>query len=287
MKKQGTFKNVVLGLSTAVIGLSGQAAFAHTTFRNANTILENVVDYDFVQTSHGCFENAARTVRIPVKGVSAVFGTDADAIVETYLSSANTPTGTLTRGTPAKLSDFFTSRDHTGAVSALVSIGSVLTNMESHEVFPKNRRKVDPLGNTVGFESWGGKLDPFSTGAFPVRLGGISFNPASCATKLVIRVAIADVCKPGAFPPGEGKANVWINHVTTKFKNSNVDGIAPVDATGKAVPANFWPTISIKRNLTTNPLPANCNASNTFDVFNTPSDNQIDRDLPIQGWWGK
>lgn len=289
MKTMSVLKSVTLHVAATVIAIASQESSAHTTFRNGSAGVENVTDYDFVQTSHGCFANSdpAKTARTPVTATSVVFPTDADAIVETFPSSAATPTGTKNAGTPAHLSDFFSWTDHTGAVSALTNISSLITWIQSAEVFPKARRKVDSLGNTVGFEVYGGKLDPFSTGAYPVKIGGVKFSPTSCAAKVVIRVAIADVCKRNVFPPKAGSANVWINHTTAKFIHSDLDGIAPVDNTGAAVPANFWPAITIKRNLTSNPLPANCNAGNTVDVFVTPSDAQIDMDLPIKGYWGK
>ena len=317
-----TMKHISFTGTLIALAISSQLAEAHTTFRQpaspafiagdaAKTavfptgIYENKKDYDFVQTSHGCFADTsfAKLNRVPVVATSVVFPTDPNSIVETFPSSAKTPSGygnpfatdgsQNIKGTQSSLDAHFKWTDHTGAVASLASISNILTPMPNTAVFPKWVRKTDTLGNPVGFATYGGKLDPFSTGAYPIALGGISFAPTSCAQKLVIRVAIADVCKRNAFPPGksDGEANVWINHTTAKFPNSNLDGIAPLaqpDATSPAVPtaAKFWPTVTITRDTKTNPLPANCNG-NGLDVFVTPTDAQIDRDLPIPGFWGK
>ncbi len=315
-------KNISLSGVALVIVIGSPSSEAHTTFRQppspafiatdaAKTpvfptgVYENKKDYDFVQTSHGCFTDSSfqKLNRVPVVGTSVVFPTDPDSIVETFPSSAKTPSGygnpfatdgsQNIKGTQSSLDANFKWTDHTGAVASLASISNLLTTMPSTAVFPKWVRKTDPLGNPVGFATYGGKLDPFSTGAYPFALGGVSFAPTSCAQKLVIRVAIADICKRNAFPPGahEGEANVWINHPTAKFSHPNIDGIAPLaqpDATSPAVPtaAKFWPTITITRDTKSNPLPASCNG-NGLDVFVTPTDAQIDRDLPIPGFWGK
>ena len=168
----------------------------------------------------------------------------------------------------------------------LSGVADILTTMPDKSVFSNWRKKYigDSNGNNgavpVGFEVYGGPAqDGYSTLAYPVKFGGIKFKTASCAKSLTIRIAVADFCS-NKWPVADGSANVWINHTTPKFANSDVDGIAPA-----GTPANFWPAISVFRNLTTNPLPASCGKGQ--DWFVTPSDAQIDRDLPIKGVWGK
>lgn len=302
-----------LGLLAPVSDVS-----AHTTFRQPPSpafksgstvvtptgIVENNKDYDWVQNSHGCFldNSFEKLKRAGVMGTSVVFPTDPDSSVVTFPSSANTPSGfgnpfatdgsQNLKGTADSLSNYFTWKDHTGKPAPLTSISQILTVMPYVGVFPKWVKKYDASGQVAGFATYGSRQDPSSTLAYPVSLGAISFKPTSCAQKLVIRVAIADICKNKTFPPTAPTALVWINHTTAKFRNSDVDGIAPVSyASASATqpttnPANFWPTVTIKRDLVGNPLPASCNGQG-LDVFDTPTDTQIDRDLPIKGWWGR
>jgi len=80
----------------------------------------------------------------------------------------------------------------------------------------------------------------------------------------------ADICKVTSTPQ-LGDANIWMNHTTAKFPN-------PVHGVGENELR-----IDFKRDLKTNPLPKRCGAGYTVDL--NASDEDIDANLPIPGYW--
>lgn len=64
--------------------------------------------------------------------------------------------------------------------------------------------------------------------------------------------------------------------MTTKFNDPNVMPYNQADMdSGKF----YWPTMTIARNLVTNPLPAGCGAG--YNLAIEPADADIDANLPI------
>ncbi|MFO1250653.1 MAG: hypothetical protein U1E77_05795 [Inhella sp.] len=158
----------------------------------------------------------------------------------------------------------------TGTVSgnpAVVSISSfagIAQLIQNKDIFSKQKEKVNASGQVIGFESTEGSLSPDLHGLVPFRTAGITFPADSCATKLVVRVAIADICQ------ANGAKNLWIPSVTPKYADPAVDGIGS--------PAS----LTFNRDLTKNPLQASCGAGYTFTV--TPSTEDIDANLKLDGY---
>jgi hypothetical protein len=122
-------------------------------------------------------------------------------------------------------------------------------------------------GNVRGFHYSDGELQLDLVGVIPFKLSGVTFKQESCATKLEVRIGIVDWCHHRA---GERRANEWIGRTTPVFNDKN------------KVTVGFWPTLTINRNLTTNPLPENCGEG--YGVAVEPSDEDIDQYLPIPGF---
>ena len=55
----------------------------------------------------------------------------------------------------------------------------------------------------------------------------------------------------------------------------NDPAVMPVDT--------YWPTLVVNRNLTANPLAESC--GDGFDIAVQPSEADIDRFLPVKGYW--
>jgi hypothetical protein len=103
------------------------------------------------------------------------------------------------------------------------------------------------------------------------------FSPASCARKLVVRPAGADICKI------ENKAvlndahaqNFWFGGPTEKF------------ADGHGVHENFWMGYTLLvRDIIKNPYPSSCKDKvyGDYDLVVMPSVNEINEGLPFPGW---
>jgi hypothetical protein len=103
------------------------------------------------------------------------------------------------------------------------------------------------------------------------------FSPTSCARKLVVRPAGADICKieNKAIIKNAHHQNLWFGGPTEKF----VDG--------HGVHENFWMGYNLLvRNTTTNPYPASCNdrVNGDYDLVVMPTINEINAHLPFPGW---
>ena len=103
------------------------------------------------------------------------------------------------------------------------------------------------------------------------------FSPQSCARKLVVRPAGADICtiQNKAVLNQPHDQNFWFGGPTTKF----VDG--------HGVHENFWMGYNILvRNTTTNPYPSTCKdtTNGDYDLVVMPSITEIENGLPFPGW---
>ncbi len=104
------------------------------------------------------------------------------------------------------------------------------------------------------------------------------FSATSCARKLVVRVAGADIChlSPSRAAVNDGhSANFWMGGPTRKFTN------------GHGVHENFWLGYTLLvRDTTKNPYPASC-ANPTlgdYDLVVMPTYTEIDQGLPFPGF---
>jgi hypothetical protein len=137
--------------------------------------------------------------------------------------------------------------------------------------------KLDALGNAIGFVAHDGSLDTGLLGRVPFQFAAPKFVASSCAKRLLVQVAIADVCALGSSAPVvAGNVNLWIpdngSQYSTAGKAQGIDGVG--------APA----TLIINRDVTANPLPSACGAG--VDVTVAPSAADVDANLAIPGVWG-
>jgi hypothetical protein len=222
------------------------SALAHTTIKSPAT--EGVRDDNALKIGHGCEGDHG------VIAQSVVFPTDAPGI------STSDPSVVVT-----DLSEVITQG----------SLANLAQSIQDRSIFLHQSETLDANGNVVGFQARWGKLEPDLLGRVPFQFSPPNFVAESCAKRLLIKVAIADICsirRPLLHPE---KVNLWIpdngSAIATAALAAGVEGI------GAAA------TLTVSRNLTTNPLPAACGAG--VDVTVIPSAAQVDRDLPIGRYW--
>ena len=220
----------------AALLATGVATQAHTTIQNQAA--EGQTTYNNIVIGHGC--TAADGSKLPVIAQSVLFPT---------VRPVYSVTGTMA-GNPAVVS-----------VNSLANMAQLI---QSKDIFSRQKEKLNAAGQVIGFEGSEGTLDPTLHGLLPFRTAGITFLADSCAVKLVVRVAIADICQKN------GAKNLWIPALTAKYADPAVDGIGS--------PAS----LSFNRDLAKNPLPASCGAGYTFTV--SPSAEDIDANLKLDGY---
>lgn len=223
-------------LAIACAGLAAQAAVAHTTVQVSAT--EATTTYNNLVIGHGCTVNG---VAMPVIAQSVVFPS-----VNPIVTIGGTVTSAITEN-PLSITTF----------------ANIAQLIQNRNIFTKQAEKKNASGQVIGFEGTDGSLDPNLHGLVPFRTAGVSFKASSCATQLLVKVAIADICVKN------GAANLWIPSVTPKYANPSVDGIG--------APA----TLTINRDLVKNPLPSSCGAGYTITL--TPSPEDVDANLPLAG----
>jgi hypothetical protein len=103
------------------------------------------------------------------------------------------------------------------------------------------------------------------------------FSPTSCARKLVVRPAGADICKLDnkKVIDNPHHQNLWFGGPTDKF------------ADGHGVHENFWMGYTLLvRDTKTNPYPETCTdrVNGDYDLVVMPSIKEIDGNLAFPGW---
>lgn len=215
---------------------AGLQVQAHTTVQNA--VGEGVTAYNNLVIGHGC--TLADGTRLPVIAQSVLFPT-----VNPRFTVAGPRYGS------AKM-------------VSITSFANVAQLIQNRDIFSSQREKTDARGNVIGFEGTDGSLSPDLHGLVPFRTAGVTFPGDSCATKLVVQVAIADICQKN------GAANLWIPALTSKYADPTVDGIG--------APAS----LTFNRDLLKNPLSGTCGPGYTVTV--TPSPEDVDANLKLDGY---
>lgn len=228
-------KSSSIVLATAAL-VCAPHALAHTTVQSQ--VSEGTTAYNNLVIGHGC--TLANGTKLPVIAQSVLFPT----VNPTYKATA------AVTGNPAVVS-----------ISNFANIPQLI---QDRNVFSKQKEKTNAAGNVIGFEGTEGSLDPTLHGLVPFRTAGVSFPADSCATKLVVQVAIADICQKN------GAKNLWIPALTAKYADPTVDGIG--------APAS----LTFNRDLVKNPLPASCGSGYTFTVI--PSAEDVDANLKLDGY---
>jgi hypothetical protein len=233
-------------LFSILILLGAADAFAHTSIKSQAT--EGVRDDHALKIGHGCEGDH------DVIAQSVVFPTDAPEL------ASSDPNAVV-----ADLAD----------VIAQGSLAGLAQSIQDASIFAVQEEAVDANGNVVGFYGKRGRLHHNLLGRVPFQFTPPNFVPESCAKRLLIKIAIADICsirRPNFAPE---KVNLWIP--------DNGSAIATAGLAGGVEGIGGPATLTVNRNLLTNPLPESC--GDGIDVTVTPSAAQIDRDLPIPKYW--
>jgi hypothetical protein len=155
------------------------------------------------------------------------------------------------------------------------TLAGLIGAIQDRSIFLEQGEKQDANGNVIGFHGTHGHLAPELAGRVPFQFTAPTFLAESCVTRLLVKVAIADVCKRARPNLRPERVNLWIpangSRIATEAAAAGVDGVGE--------PA----TLTVNRNLLANPLPEACGAGFTLTV--TPSAAQVDRDLPIGKYW--
>jgi hypothetical protein len=281
--------NWALFSATALITVASQSVMAHTGVRDI--VQENTATYNALTVGHGCNGNISLGTHQDVIAVSAVFPNAADPTMA-VVTKLDPITG-ASLGTLADLS-----ADITG-VTAGVGFTNLGLGFVQPNLFPNFIPTVDATATAGtflnrGFATHNGPI-PYksaplwesivsSTGLAPFKVGAIKFNPTSCAISLKVRIAIANWCKSGSGTKpltsegytADDRIDVWMGHLTPKF---NDELVMPNAYTNHVPSGTYWPTMTIARNLTTNPIDASCNGG--YNLAIEPADADIDAHLPI------
>lgn len=243
--KHNKIKTLMLFLVTTMLIGGGQSVVAHTRIETA-TLNEGVRVLNNVTIGHGCGEKA-------IIGTSVVFPDGTDSAI-------------TVGGQP-----------HNGPLTDFVSNwGPNVQPLQTRAVFDFVDEKQGPTGNVVGFWSGGGSGMPAHMLAYvPFRVNATNIEPTSCAKSVKFYISIVDICEISGIDAlrsggGEdgGVANLWThNNLGTPYDRVSATDDGPA-------------SLTITRNVTTNPLPGSC--GDGVDVEVRPSAAQITRDMPIK-----
>jgi len=248
-------RKLALSSSLMIAGTATSVSFGHTSIEKER-VYSTRINSNNVIIAHGCTDKTGN--KIPVVAQSVLFPT-----LNPVLFRSTAPENPATDLT---LSDILRS-------GTLANIPQLI---QSKEIFKAQREKKDAAGNVIGFESFNGKLSPDFHGFVPFATYPVEFKPESCALRLVVKIAVADICKM-SFPPRKGTANLWIPGVTNKFTEI-------LDGTNTPKLVGWTPSIIFKRPATMPIDSGTCGEG--YDVLVFPSDEDVDANLPIKKRWG-
>jgi hypothetical protein len=251
MLNSKTPRKIALVIGAALSLAAGSTAFAETTIRSAAT--EGRTDDNAIRIEHGC----------QTRG-----GDEASVIAQSVVFPSVSPQITASNGSAiADLSQVITQ----GTIAGLAK------PVQDNNIFLSQKVKYDSLGNAAGFSGADGMLALDMQGRVPFQFTPPNFVATSCARRLLIKIAIADICASnlGDTTPA-GKINLWIPANGSRY--ATMGAAAGVDGIG--LPA----TLIVNRDLAANPLAGPCGAG--IDVTVTPSAADVDANLPIPGVWG-
>lgn len=256
MKQTFQHRLPLLGLAAALCG-TAPTAYSHTVIRDAAK--ENTTLYTAAIITHGC-AGSEEEAPIPVIAQSIVFPNHTDSILKR-----------LDNSQPITLAE---------VVDGAAPVLSISPNgIQDKNVFQKQKEVADngvlvgahSVPNVRALQYWKGRLRTDLQGAVPFSVSGINFVKASCVKSLKVRIAIANWCTNSQNEDEDNRVDAWIGRTTPLFDDTGV------------VSVGFWPTLTINRDLEANPLPEGCNGG--FDVAIEPSDADIDKYLPLSGYW--
>ncbi len=289
---------------------AAQGAHAHAGFKD--TVTEGTANtWNAVAITHGCNTNVGGEGNgAPHKDVVALsvvfpdFTSTANVLMRKSKGTvpAQPGNGVTTASGTGTVGDEFVipnlASDLVGSDAALALKASITLDLGGDQLFANNIPILDARGNARGWQGWSGPRpfkgpvllestkkpdgsDMSTTGLSPFRISGIQFQPTSCAKSLKIRVAVANWCGSGktANKHPEQVTDVWIGSMTSKFNNQATMPSADHAHGGNG--AIFWPTLTVNRDLTKNPLPSSCATADYDTVHIEPTTADIDALLPI------
>ncbi|SFM01855.1 hypothetical protein SAMN05421880_10456 [Nitrosomonas nitrosa] len=242
---------LVLPMMTALIIAAWDDTQAHTRFE-INTTKEGVRVDNNIMIGHLCTNE-------PVIGQVTVFPDVTTALVDTSPdSNAALPAETFTRSDqPA---------------TAFIQ-GLTIAGIMNRDTFSMSALIRDGTGNPIGVWSAGGSIPDHNWVAkMPVRINPINIVADSCAKKVIIAPAIANVCQVTSLNEIDGKNP---DRTDVDFWTAPDSGHPKFDAPGWNFPAPF----TVNRDLETNPLPSSCGEGIAVRIY--PSAAQLDRDFPV------
>lgn len=220
---------------------------------------EGIADVIHLSINHGCDAN-------PVIAQSVIFPT-LNPIIKGLDDSGNEVPA------PNDLADIIGTQ----------TLEGLSTLIQERNIFRHQNNKTNDLGNSIGFYGKRGRLKAGLIGRVAFRYIGPFFVPNSCVKALQIETAIADICstRPPALQPG--KVSLFIPDTGSRIAvEARANGLDH----GIGEPS----ILKVARDLKTNPfLDANgkptraCGDGITVRV--TPSAEDIDKNLPIPGYW--
>jgi len=303
MPNSNTFQKIVLVPLAVAVFAASPGVFAHTRLEVPNVQEGTTVGhaqtnrvYNQVVISHGCTPAAKRS---PTYGTTVVFPNAASYTPIIGVNSNNT-------GTMAGLAGaVYTKNPASTYYSPLAGIGALIN---TGGPFPFSNLKVDALGNKDGFWA-GGKFYDQTISTYiniPFYSNTVTINPKSCARTVTFELAIADVCdvtvnsthasddqvlywspipnflgvpgQPFGAPVADPTRNIPVGPAYSKY-DGYADAAHTIAGDGWGSPA----TLTVTRNTSTNPLPANCTGNGGLgdDIFVFPSADQINKELPV------
>lgn len=287
MKNSNLVNKLALYSVATIVSVASQNVLAHTGIRDV--VQEGLVSYNAFNLSHGCDGNgdSATGNSKNIIAMSSVFPNAADPLMA-VVTKLDPTTGAVL-GALADLSG-----EINGVVPGVGFTGLGLNTIQPN-VFPNFIVNIDkttligahstPLKR--GFAAHNGPK-PYESAPIwqevtsgsalaPFVVGPVSFKSTSCALSLKVRIAEVNYCDKGLKGYKDpARADVWIGHLTTRFNDSQVMPYSQAEMDAGKV---YWPTMTIARNLATNPLPAGCGAG--YNVAIEPADADIDANLPI------
>lgn len=243
---------LVTACSLAVAALAlGQGAFAHTGIKDS--AMSGARSYNALTIGHGCAgdEGAAEKAVI---ATSVVFPNGGGAV------ATNLATGQPVTDLTNYIQDALP-----GDTSLPVLSPSLI---QDKNIFRTMWEALDANGNVRGFHWKNGRLKPELLGLPPFRVQAPTIIESSCVKSVKVRVAIANWCGTSQDANVNDRADIWMGNMTRRFNDADI------------VSVGYWPTMTVNR-LT--PLPSSCGAG--FDLAIEPSAADIDRFLPIKGFW--
>jgi hypothetical protein len=267
------FKKIAVCSFTAALFAASSVAIAHTGVKDKG--VGGTTLYTALTIGHGCGSTDNETT-LPVIAQKVVFPNNGDSEWK-KIGTDGTETATTI-----------------DQVVEGVVFGLAPGLIQDRSIFNKMREVVDsntlvgahPAPNVRGFEMWEGRLGTDLTGLVPFRVSPPKF--VGCARSLKVRLAIANWCRGAAqnayyTADKKRRADFWLGKATTKFNDPAVASV-PVAATSTTpAVAGYWPTLTITRDLTTNPYTQDC-AGQEFDAAVEPSAADIDTNLPMRNF---